>query len=137
MQIKISTTIEESIDTVWNRWARPEHIVNWNFATDEWQCPEASNNLIPNGTFSWRMEAKDGSMGFDFSGKYLKILEHQKIEAELDDGRKWNITFRVNNDNVEIEEVFDADENAPIEMQKQGWQAILENFKAYTESNKS
>lgn len=130
--INVQTNINSNIQKVWDCWTQPEHITQWNFAAPEWQCPSATNNLKVGGKFSWRMEAKDGSMGFDYSGKYLKVEELVLIQKQLDDGRKVVITIEQNGSMVEVIETFQPDEMDP-ELQKQGWQAILDNFRAYVE----
>ncbi len=131
--ITVKTTVNSDIQKVWDLWTKPEHITQWNFAAPEWHCPNAINNLEPNGKFSWRMEAKDGSMGFDYAGKYNYIDAPQLIKKELEDGRKVEITFTPTPNGVEVQESFQPDENNP-ELQKKGWQAILDNFKSYVES---
>lgn len=130
--ITVKTIVNAAPAKVWEFWTSPEHIINWNFATPEWHCPSAKNDLKPGGTFSWRMEAKDGSMGFDYAGKYLKIDEPVLIEKELEDGRKVTISFEALDGKVEVIETFEPDDNDP-ELQRQGWQAILNNFKKYVE----
>lgn len=132
--ITIDSVIEKTIDEVWSFWTLPEHIMQWNFATKEWHCPNAVNDLTPGGKFSWRMEAKDGSMGFDFSGTYDHIKLKSQIEFKLDDGRRVTIDFQKQNEKTKIIEVFEAEEENSIDLQKNGWQAILNNFKAYVES---
>ncbi|WP_194851572.1 SRPBCC family protein [Nonlabens antarcticus] len=134
--ITVQTTIKSGIEKVWNFWIKPEHIVNWNFATDEWRCPKAENDMIPNGKFSWRMEAKDGSMGFDFAGVYEKVVPKELITYRLPDGRLVSIDFEENEDEVTIRETFDAEGTNTDEQQRAGWQAILENFKKYVEVDK-
>lgn len=134
--ITVQTTIQAAIDKVWNYWTKPEHIVNWNFASDEWCCPKAINDLRPNGEFSWRMEAKDGSVGFDFKGYYEKVIEKKLITYRLEDGRFVKINFSEQGDEVILSETFDAEGTNSAVKQRAGWQAILENFKAYVESEK-
>jgi uncharacterized protein YndB with AHSA1/START domain len=131
-RITVSAQITASKENVWEYWTTPQHIVNWNFASDEWYCPSAENDLKPSGKFSWRMEAKDGSMGFDYSGQYESIKTHEIIELTLDDGRKVTIEFSESDGKTEVIESFEPDENDP-DLQRQGWQAILDNFKAYVE----
>ncbi|MFZ9781977.1 MAG: SRPBCC domain-containing protein [Bacilli bacterium] len=92
--IKVEATIDLPLETVWIRWTTPKHIIHWNFATSDWQCPRAKNDLKKGGQFVYRMEAKDGSTGFDFSGKYLSVKTNQQIEAFLDDGRALTISFQ-------------------------------------------
>lgn len=132
--IKVQITINSNVQKVWDLWTGDEHITQWNFATPEWRCPSARNDLKPGGKFSWCMEAKDGSMGFDYAGKYLKIDEPVLIEKELEDGRKVTISFGERDGMVEVIETFVPDANDP-ELQRQGWQASLDNFKAYVEAN--
>ena len=93
MTITVETTIKAPIEQVWEFWTTPEHIINWNFATDQWCCPSAKNDLRPGGEINWRMEAKDGSMGFDFMGTYDEIEQYKRIKYTLDDGRKTEISF--------------------------------------------
>ena len=133
-RITVKTSVQGDIDKVWNYWTKPEHITNWNFASDEWCCPSAKNDLKANGTFSWRMEAKDGSMGFDFEGTYEKIVDKELISYKMADGRKVEIEFTQNGNEIQISETFDAEGTNSVEQQRTGWQAILENFKKYTES---
>ncbi len=134
--ITVKTTIKADIHKVWNSWTKPEHIIKWNFANDEWCCPKAENDLKPDGTFSWRMEAKDGSTGFDFTGEYEKVIEKKLITYKMSDGRLVKIDFVENGDEVTISETFDAEGTNSDEQQRAGWQAILENFKKYVESRK-
>ena len=131
-QITVNQIINAPIQKVWEYWTSPEHIVHWNFATDEWQCPTAINDLEPEGKFSWRMEAKDGSMGFDYAGVYRSIEPFEKIEKNLDDGRLVTVHFSEQDGVTEVVENFEPDENS-IDLQRQGWQAILNNFKKYVE----
>ena len=133
--ITVQTTIQAKIDKVWSCWTKPEHITNWNFASDEWCCPKAINDLRPNGTFSWRMEAKDGSMGFDFTGDYEEVIEKELISYKMSDGRQVKIGFMNGENEVTISETFEAEGTNSDEQQRAGWQAILENFKNYVESS--
>ena len=134
-EIIVKTEIKATSEDVWQLWTQPEHIVNWNFATDEWRCPGAVNEIYPGGRFSWRMEAKDGSMGFDFCGEYIDVLEQSLIKKKLDDNRIVKIEFVAKNGSTQIIQTFEADDNDP-ELQRKGWQAILDNFKKYVESSK-
>ncbi len=131
--ISISITIKAHIDKVWEYWTHPIHITNWYFASDEWHAPFAENKLEINGSFKIRMEAKDGSFGFDFEGKYLDIKDKSRIEYILSDNRKVITTFLTSNDTVIVEQQFDPESQNDLELQKNGWQAILNNFKRYTE----
>lgn len=133
-RITVKVSVKADIDKVWNCWTDPEHITNWNFATDEWCCPKVENNLRPNEKFSWRMEAKDGSMGFDFEGTYNKIVEKEWISYKMSDGRKVDIEFTQNGNEIQVSETFDAEGTNSDELQRAGWQAILGNFKKYVES---
>ncbi|MDX2003494.1 MAG: SRPBCC family protein [Chitinophagales bacterium] len=132
--ITVSTIINAPVEKVWDYWTKPEHITQWNQASPDWHCPIATNDLMPEGKFVWRMEAKDGSFGFDFSGKYLEIAPQERIKSVMDDGRTIEISFEPQANGVKVTEVFEAESTNPIEMQQAGWQAILNNFKAYTES---
>ncbi|QGY42243.1 hypothetical protein GM418_00800 [Maribellus comscasis] len=133
--ITVSTKIEAPVQKVWDLWTQPNHIINWNFASDDWHCPWAKNDIREGGKFIWRMEAKDGTFGFDFSGGYDLIKENEQIEETLDDERKVKITFREEGDQTYVTEVFEAETQNPLEMQKAGWQAILDNFKKHAEAN--
>jgi uncharacterized protein YndB with AHSA1/START domain len=133
MKITVSTTINAPIEKVWSAWTTPEDICNWNAATDEWHTPHATNDLRVNGTFSYRMEAKDGSMGFDLNGTYSAVEHHERIEHFFEDGREITTHFNSNGDTTEVTETFDAETMNPVELQQQGWQAILDNFKRYVE----
>ena len=132
--ITVETTVNASVENVWEFWTSPEHIVQWNFATDEWCCPSAKNDLRPGGAFLWRMEAKDGSMGFDFHGTYDQIEPFKSLKYTLGDGRKIEITFSKKGDSTHMIETFQAEHVNSIEMQQNGWQSILNNFKKYAES---
>ena len=134
-RITVKIYIKAKLEKIWEYWTKPQHITNWNFATDEWCCPNAENDLKPNGEFSWRMEAKDGSMGFDFKGKYDKIIDKKLISFTMSDGRKADIEFSQNGDEVSVSQTFDAEGTNTDEQQRAGWQAILENFKKYVETD--
>jgi len=133
--ITVEATVNAPVEKVWQYWTKPEHIVKWCYATDDWHTPTAENDLRTGGKFSSRMEAKDGSMGFDFGGVYDKVEDHKYIEYTLGDGRKVTITFDAHGNSTDIKESFEAESTHPTEMQKEGWQAILDNFKKYTEQN--
>ncbi|MFY0696668.1 MAG: SRPBCC family protein [Balneola sp.] len=133
-EILISTDIKQSVQKIWNYWTEPDHIIKWNFASDDWCCPSAENDLVAGGKYNARMEAKDGSFGFDFEAVYDEIIEHEKITYTLADGRKVTTTFEKLNGTTKVTTVFDAESENPIEMQRDGWQAILNNFKKYVES---
>jgi uncharacterized protein YndB with AHSA1/START domain len=134
-QIKVEAFINAPIEKVWEYWNEPEHITKWCSASDDWHAPSATNDLKVGGTFTTRMEAKDGSAGFDFGGIYTTVTEKERIEYTMDDGRKVSIDFVSQDGGVKIVESFDPEDENPLEMQRAGWQAILDNFKRYTESN--
>lgn len=133
--IKISTTIQSNLHKVWIYYTQPEHITNWNFASDDWQCPHAENELRVGGKYIARMEAKDGSFGFDFEGVYDEVIDQKKITYTLGDGRMVTTIFEAQDSNTNVTTSFDAEGSHSIEMQQAGWQAILDNFKKYTELN--
>lgn len=132
--IKISTTVKAPVEEVWKCWTEPEHIKKWNNASEDWHTTTAVNDLRAGGTFLSRMEAKDGSFGFDFSGVYDEVKLYEIIAYSLGDERKVRITFKRNGESTDIVEVFDAESTNTIEMQQAGWQSILDNFKHYTET---
>jgi uncharacterized protein YndB with AHSA1/START domain len=132
--ITVQTTINASINKVWEFWSKPEHIKKWAFASPDWHVPNAENDLRTGGKFSTTMAAKDGSMSFDFGGEYTLVKENQAINYVMGDGRNVEITFRETQNGVEITESFDPETQNPEEMQRGGWQAILDNFKNYVES---
>ncbi len=132
--ITVATSVKAPIEKVWELWTTPEHIKNWNKANDDWHTPKAENDLRPGGKFVSRMEAKDGSMGFDFGGTYEEIKAKKLISYTLEDGRKVEIIFSPEGDTTKVTESFEAESTNPIEMQRDGWQAILDNFKIYAES---
>ena len=133
--ITVGTTINAPVKKVWDYWTKPEHITRWNSASEDWHTPSATNDLKVGGSFSCRMEAKDGSMGFDFGGIYDAIRENEYIEYTLGDGRKVKVTFTAVENGTKLSESFDAETTNSRDMQKAGWQSILDNFKKYTESN--
>ncbi|WP_234121654.1 SRPBCC family protein [Clostridium hydrogenum] len=133
--ITIKADINQSIEKVWEYWNDPKHIVNWSMASDSWHVPFAKNDLEVGGKFISRMEAKDGSMGFDFGGTYDEIIKNKFIAYTLGDGRKVKIEFIRDREMTKVVESFEAEESNPIKMQKDGWQAILDNFKKYIEKN--
>lgn len=133
--LTIDTIVKSSIENVWNAYTEPQHIVNWNFASSDWHCPKAENDMKIGGKYSARMEAKDGSFGFDFVAVYDEIIPQQKITYTMEDGRKVTTVFENLNDKTKVTTTFEAENQNPIDMQKAGWQAILNNFKHYTERN--
>jgi uncharacterized protein YndB with AHSA1/START domain len=132
--ITIESIVNAPIDKVWKLWTEPEHIKKWNNDSPDWHTPYAENYLKAGGKFSSRMEAKDGSFGFDFEGVYDEVKTNELISYTLGDGRKVKITFSVQDNKIKVVETFEAEDTNPIEMQRGGWQAILDNFKSYTES---
>jgi len=135
--ITIRTTIKASREVVWKYLTEPAHVVNWNHASDDWHTTRAENDLQVGGKFNYRMEAKDGSFGFDFEGVYEQIIKEQLIRYSLADNRKVSIELSGLGDVTVVTEIFDAENENPLEMQQAGWQAILDNLKQYTEKNKS
>ena len=133
--ITVQTTIKAPIAKVWQYWTEPEHIKSWCHATDDWQAPYAENNLQTGGKFVTTMAAKDGSMSFDFAGTYDTVNKHQLIEYTLNDGRKVSIRFNGLDGETQVTETFEAEDTHPLEMQRSGWQAILDKFKNYTETH--
>ena len=133
--ITVETTVNAPIEKVWNYWGNPEHITQWCQASDDWHAPYADNDLKTNGKFKTTMAAKDGSFSFDFEGVYSKVEKHKLIEYKMGDGRKVKVEFEVQGNTTHVKETFDPEDTNPIEMQRGGWQAILNNFKKYTETN--
>lgn len=131
--ITVKTTVNAPVEKVWKCWSEPEHIMQWCSASDDWHAPHAENDLRDGGKFTTTMAAKDGSFSFDFEGVYDAVRLHEHISYTMSDGRKCTIDFEGDNDNTHITESFDAESENPIEMQRAGWQAILDNFKRYTE----
>ena len=133
--ITIEATVHAPADTTWNMWTQPEHITQWSTPSDDWHTTRATMDVREGGKFLSRMEAKDGSAGFDFSGTFTKVVPRQELEYTLDDGRKVSVTFDEHDGHTHITESFEAESENPIEMQRQGWQAILDTFKKYTEEH--
>lgn len=133
--ITISTTIMASVEKVWFLWTLPEHITQWNNASPDWHTPRAENDLRAGGKFLSRMEAKDGSFGFDFWGIYDEVKTNELIAYTMGDGRKAEVHFTSKGNETQIITSFEAEEENSEELQKAGWQAILDNFKNYTETN--
>lgn len=132
--ISVQTKVNAPVETVWKIWTNPDDIIKWNNASDDWHTPKASNDLKTGGSFNFRMEAKDGSMGFDFDGIYDNVKSYKQIEYTMSDGRKVSVSFVSEGDKTIIVETFEAEDIHSIELQQTGWQAILDNFKKYTES---
>lgn len=131
--ITIEVTVNASVEKAWEVFTTPEHIIKWNNASPDWHCPTAVNNLHTGGNFVYRMEAKNSSFGFDFSGVYDDVKTNELITYTLGDGRKATITFIPNGNKTKVTETFEAENVNPVEMQRGGWQAILDNFKKHAE----
>ena len=134
MPITIETTVRAPLDRVWAAWNDPHAIEQWNAATPEWHTPRASVDLREGGRFCARMEAKDGSAGFDFEGTYTRIAPKRLIEYVMSDGRAVRVEFIDGADGVTVRESFDAEDAHSAEQQRQGWQAILDNFARHVEA---
>lgn len=134
-KITIKANILASKQKVWDYYTQPNHIINWNFATPSWHCPFATNEMKVGGKYFARMEAKDGSYGFDFEAIYNEIIFGERFTYTMTDNRVVEVNFKEFGDHTEIIIIFDAEEENPIELQQKGWQAILDNFKKYTEAN--
>jgi uncharacterized protein YndB with AHSA1/START domain len=134
--ITVQAVINALVEKVWNLWTTPGHITKWNNVSDDWHTPWAENDLQVGEKFLYRMEAKDGSSGFDFAGVYDEIKRNELIAYTIDDERKVKVTFTKNNDaETKVVEAFEAESTNPLEMQRGGWQTILDNFKKYVESS--
>ena len=133
-KITVEANVNVPVEKVWEAWTKPDHIVKWNHASDDWHSPWAKADFREGGNFSARMEAKDGSMGFDFGVVYDVIRTNEYIEYTIGDGRKVQVRFTKQGNATKVVETFEAENTHPIEFQKGGWQAILDNFKKYTES---
>jgi uncharacterized protein YndB with AHSA1/START domain len=131
--ITVETFVNAPIEKVWLFWTKPEHIIKWNSASEDWHTTRAENDLRIGGKFLSRMEAKDKSFGFDFEGIYTDVITNEKISYTLLDDRKVTITFSQIENKVQIKETFEAETENTLEWQKLGWQAILNNFKRYIE----
>ena len=133
-KITISATVDAPIETVWARYTDPDHITQWNFASDDWCCPTASNDMQVGGKYAARMEAKDGSFGFDFEAIYTDVQPEKSFTYEMPDGRVVTTSFEPIGNQTQVTTVFDAETQNPVDMQRDGWQAILNNFKAHAEA---
>ena len=132
--ITLESIIIKPMNTVWECWTKPEHITKWCFASDDWHAPSSTSDFKVGGKLSTRMEAKDGSFGFDFWGIYNEIKPNEKLTITMGDDRKWNTYFSLVDGGVKVVEEFEAESQNPVEMQQEGWQMILNNFKKYVES---
>lgn len=133
-KISISTRVKAPLSLVWRAWTNPDHIQHWNFATDSWHCPTAKSDLREGGRFCYRMEAKDKSFGFDFSGEFITVKPFHTLVFKLDDERRVRVNFEQQGDDIALQEVFEVENDNSLELQRQGWKAILDNFKSYAES---
>ncbi|WP_432721834.1 SRPBCC family protein [Jeongeupia wiesaeckerbachi] len=135
MKITVATIVKAGSEQVWAAWNNPDDIVRWNAASDDWHTTSSRVDLREGGTFSARMEAKDGSFGFDFEGVYTRIVTHHLIEYAMGDGRTVTVTFEPVADGVRLSETFDAEDAHSAEQQRQGWQSILDRFARYVEAS--
>lgn len=134
--ITVQATVNAPVKKVWESWSEPKHITKWCQASDDWHAPKAENDLRTGGKFVTTMAARDGSVSFDFGGVYSNVKPNSLIEYVMEDGRKVKITFEALGDKTKVTETFDPESENSIELQRDGWQAILNNFKKYTESLK-
>ena len=135
INITVEAVINAAVEKVWECWTKPEHITQWNNASPEWHTPQATNDLQVGGKFLSRMEAKDGSFGFDFWGVYDEVKINELIAYTLGDERKVSIYFNSDGNTTKVTEIFEAENENSVELQQGGWQAILDNFKKYVEAN--
>lgn len=133
-KVTVEALVSKDVKEVWECWTSPEHIVSWNFATAEWHCPSAEQELRVGGRLKYRMAAKDGSMAFDYTGTFEQIESEELLAYVLDDGRRVTVNFKEENGATRLTEVFEVEDENAIDMQRQGWQAILDSFKSYVES---
>ena len=133
--ITVEAEIDAPVEKVWKLWTTPEHIMKWNSASEDWHTPKAENDLRKGGSFSSRMEARDGSFGFDFGGIYDDVEPNKLIAYTMSDGRKVFVNFTQEGNKTHVSETFDAESTNSLEMQQAGWQAILDNFKKYAETS--
>jgi len=132
--INVETIVNAPLSKVWEYWTMPEHIDQWNFASPDWQSTDSKSELRTGGTFSSIMSAKDGSASFEFGGTFTNVVPEELIEYELGDGRKVSISFKETPDGVIVSETFELEDQNTEELQRSGWQAILDNFKKHTET---
>ena len=131
--ITVNALVNAPLENVWKSWTDPQHIMQWNFAADDWHAPAATNELVVGGQFVYTMAAKDGSFSFDFSGMFTELTPLKSVSYLLDDGRKVDISFELYEGQVMVIESFEAETENSEDLQRSGWQAILNNFKKYTE----
>lgn len=135
ISITVEATVNVPVERAWLLWTIPEHIMQWNNASEDWHTPKAESDLREGATFCYTMAAKDGSFSFDFAGTFDRIAVHKLITYTLGDGRKVQVHFKPEGNSTIITEVFEAENIHSPELQQQGWQAILNNFKRYAETN--
>jgi uncharacterized protein YndB with AHSA1/START domain len=133
-KITVETLVNAPLEKAWEVFTNPEHVKKWNHASDDWHSPRAENDLREGGKFNFRMEAKDGSQGFDFEGKYTEVVPLEKFSYVMSDGRKVDVIFEKLGNSTQVKETFDPESNNPLEFQRAGWQAILDNFKRAAEA---
>ena len=133
--VTVETNIQAPVEKVWRLWTDPEHIILWNNASEDWHTTRAENDLREGGRFFSRMEAKDGSLGFDFTGKYNMVRQNVLLDYTMDDGREVRVSFVSNGNLTTVKETFEAEQENSIEMQRTGWQSILTNFREYVEES--
>jgi len=134
--ITVQAVVNAPVEKVWEYWTAPGHIMQWNNASEDWHTPSAKNDLRVGGKFNWRMESKDKSMGFDFEGNYTKVKPHEALEYTIADGRTVVIRFEEVDSKTRMDITFEAENENPKELQREGWQAILNNFKKHVEESK-
>jgi uncharacterized protein YndB with AHSA1/START domain len=134
-KLTITATVNAPISKVWEYYNTPEHVTNWNNASDDWHSPTATNDLKVGGRFNYRMESVDGAHGFDFTGVYTTVEENKQLSYDMDDARHVDVMFASEGDATKVTVTFEAEAENSLEMQQQGWQAILDNFKKYTETH--
>lgn len=132
--VTVETTVKAPIEKVWTSWTDPQHITKWCQASPDWHAPYADNDVRVGGSFKTTMAAKDGSFSFDFGGKYTAVEKYKKLAYTIEDGRNVEITFVSNGNETKVIESFETESQNPVDMQRAGWQAILDNFGKYTET---
>lgn len=133
--ITVEAVVKSPVEKVWETWTNPEDIVHWNYASNDWHCPKAQNNLVVCGHFNYLMSAVDSSVSFEFTGTYTHIDKFKEINYELDDNRQVQIIFeKLSDTSTRVTEIFESETENSEKLQKEGWQAILNNFKNYTEN---
>ena len=133
-RIPVEVVVRASLEDAWKAFVDPEAVVRWNFASDTWACPRARSDFREGGSFDYRMEARDGTAGFDFQGEYLRIVERRSVEYRLGDGREVLVEFEDLRGTTRVTERFEPESENSLELQRQGWQAILDNYKRHVES---